>query len=71
MAKTFTPEMFEGLTDAELNSVRAALVKFSGQRSLTADERKALDYIRKEQSRRRADKAALGGVDLLSKLGGK
>lgn len=71
MAKTFTPEMFEGLTDAELNSVRAALVKFSGQRSLAADERKALDYIRKEQSRRRTDKAAQEGVDLLSKLGGK
>ena len=71
MAKTFTPEMFEGLTDAELNSVRAALVKFSGQRSLAADERKALDYIRKEQSRRRTDKAAHEGVDLLWKLGGK
>lgn len=68
MAKTVTVEMFDGLSDAELNSVRAALVTFSGQRALTAEERKAMEVIRKVQSARRLAKSAKDGIDLLAKL---
>lgn len=68
MAKTITVEQFEGLTDAELNAVRAALTTFSGQRALTADERKVMEVVRKVQSARRLAKSAKDGVDLLAKL---
>lgn len=68
MAKTVTQETFEGLSDAELNAVRSALVSFSASRALTAEERKAMEVIRKVQAARRLAKAAKDGVDLLAKL---
>lgn len=68
MAKTFKVETFENLSDAELNAVRAAIVGWSATRALDADERKALEVIRKVQSARRAGKAAKEGEALLSKL---
>lgn len=68
MSKTVKPEMFDGLTDAELTSVRSALVTFSATRALDAEERKALEIIRKVQAKRRLEKNAKAGESLLAKF---